>query len=199
MSILSKEQIKAMIEHYGIETPEDISSALKDMFGEALSEILNAELDTELGYEHGEKAPKNTSNRRNGKTRKTVRSSEFGDVDIAVPRDREGSFEPQIVKKNQKSVTGVEERIIAMYAKGMSTRDIEEHLRELYGIEASPTLVSNVTNKLLPVIQEYPRGQTLAEQAAGRSVRHCIHGCHTLQSPAGWACAKQSSVYCAWH
>lgn len=155
MGMLSKEQIKAMIEHYGIETPEDISSALKDMFGEALSEILNAELDTELGYEHGEKAPKNTSNRRNGKTRKTVRSSEFGDVDIAVPRDREGSFEPQIVKKNQKSVTGIEERIIAMYAKGMSTRDIEEHLRELYGIEASPTLVSNVTNKLLPVIQDW--------------------------------------------
>ena len=83
-------------------------------------------------------------------------------------------------KKNQKSVTGIEERIIAMYAKGMSTRDIEDHLREMYGIEASPTLISNATNKLMPVIQEYPRGQTLAKQAAGRSIRHCIHGCDTL-------------------
>lgn len=155
MGILSKEQIREMIEHYEIETPEDISSALKDMFSETLSEMLNAELDTELGYQHGEKAPARTSNRRNGKNRKTVRSSEFGDVKISVPRDREGEFEPQIVRKNQKSVTGIEERIVAMYAKGMSTRDIEDHLRDLYGIEASPTLISNITNKLLPVIQEW--------------------------------------------
>lgn len=155
MSILSKKQIREMIEHYGIETPEDISAALKDMFGQALSEMLNAELDTQLGYPYGEKPPEEIQNRRNGKHRKTVRSSEFGDVKIDVPRDREGEFEPQIVKKNQKSVTGIEERIIAMYAKGMSTRDIEDHLQEMYGIEASATLISNITNKLLPIIQEW--------------------------------------------
>ena len=155
MSILSKEQIRAMIEHYGIKTPEDISSALKDMFGETLSEMLNAELDTELGYEHGGIPPQGVSNRRNGKSRKTIRSSEFGNMEIAIPRDRTGEFEPQIIKKSQKSVTGIEERIIAMYAKGMSTRDIEDHLRDLYGIEASPTLISNITNKLMPIIQEW--------------------------------------------
>lgn len=117
--------------------------------------MLNAELDTQLGYPYGEKPPKDIHNRRNGKNRKTVRSSEFGDVKIDVPRDREGEFEPQIVKKSQKSVTGIEERIIAMYAKGMSTRDIEDHPQELYGIEASSTLISDITNKLLPVIPEW--------------------------------------------
>lgn len=155
MSILSKKQICEMIEYYGIETPEDISVALKDMFGQALSEMLNAELETQLGHPYGEKPPKEVQNRRNGKHRKTVGSSEFGDVEIDVPRGRKGEFEPQIVKKNQKSVTGIEERIIAMYAKGMSTRDIEEHLQEMYGIESSPTLISNITNKLLPIIQEW--------------------------------------------
>lgn len=98
------EQIRDMIQEYGIETPEDIMTALKDMFGVTLTEMLNAEMSTELGYEKSGVPPKGSTNRRNGSHKKTVCSAELGEVDIAIPRDREGQFEPQIVKKGQKSV-----------------------------------------------------------------------------------------------
>ncbi|WP_037193133.1 IS256 family transposase, partial [Rhodococcus rhodochrous] len=97
---------------------------------------------------------KRTTNSRNGYSKKTVRS-EYGDVDIQVPRDREGDFEPNIVKKHQSNVTGIEDQILALYAKGVSTRDIQDHLQQLYGIEVSPTLISNVTNKIVPMIKEW--------------------------------------------
>lgn len=116
------------------------------MFGETIQEIMEAELETHLGYEKHDKKTKSTTNRRNGSSSKTLRSAEYGELPIAVPRDREGEFEPAIVKKNQSSVSGLEERIIAMYAKGMSTRDIQDHFDDLYGSEVSPTLISNVTN-----------------------------------------------------
>lgn len=155
MSMLSKDQIKEMIQHYDIKTTEDIKDAFKDMFGETIQEIMEAELETHLGYEKHDKKTKSTTNRRNGSSSKTLRSSEYGDLPIAVPRDREGEFEPAIVKKNQSSVSGLEERIIAMYAKGMSTRDIQDHFNDLYGSEVSPTLISNVTNKVLPLVKEW--------------------------------------------
>lgn len=155
MSMLSKDQIKEMIQHYDIRTTEDIKDAFKDMFGETIQEILEAELETHLGYEKHDKKTKTTMNRRNGSSSKTLRSAEYGELPIAVPRDREGEFEPAIVKKNQSSISGLEERIIAMYAKGMSTRDIQDHFSDLYGSEVSPTLISNVTNKILPLVKEW--------------------------------------------
>lgn len=155
MSMLSKDQIKEMIQHYDIKTTEDIKGAFKDMFGETIQEIMEAELETHLGYEKHDKKTKSTTNRRNGSSSKTLRSAEYGELPIAVPRDREGEFEPAIVKKNQSSVSGLEERIIAMYAKGMSTRDIQDHFNDLYGSEVSPTLISNVTNKVLPLVKEW--------------------------------------------
>lgn len=155
MSMLSKDQIKEMIQHYDIKTTEDIKDAFKDMFGETIQEIMEAELETHLGYEKHDKTTKTTTNRRNGSSSKTLRSAEYGELPIAVPRDREGEFEPAIVKKNQSSVSGLEERIIAMYAKGMSTRDIQDHFNDLYGSEVSPTLISNVTNKVFPLVKEW--------------------------------------------
>ena len=88
------------------------------------------------------------------KTTKTVRST-HGEIGLAVPRDREGEFEPVIVKKHQKEVTGIEEQILALYAKGVSVRDIQDHLNRLYGVNVSPTLISNVTNRIMPVIKEW--------------------------------------------
>lgn len=155
MSMLSKDQIKEMIQHYDIKTTEDIKDAFKELFGETIQEIMEAELETHLGYEKHDKKTKSTTNRRNGSSSKTLRSAEYGELPIAVPRDREGEFEPAIVKKNQSSVSGLEERIIAMYAKGMSTRDIQDHFNDLYGSEVSPTLISNVTNKVLPLVKEW--------------------------------------------
>lgn len=152
---LSKEQLAELIEKYDVVTADDLAFALKDLFSTALEEMLEAELDTQLGYEKHSKTVKSTRNRRNGKSKKTVRSSEFGEVELSIPRDRNSEFEPQVVEKNQTSLPKIEDRIIFLYAKGLSTRDIQEHLEELYGINVSPTLISNVTNKLLPTIQEW--------------------------------------------
>ena len=154
MSKLSREQKRAILEEYNVKTAEDINTALKDMFGELLQEALEAELDTELGYPKNGSGLDDKTNRRNGHTRKTVRSDR-GELELSVPRDREGEFNPIIVKKHQKEVTGIEEQILALYAKGVSVRDIQAHLNQLYGINVSPTLVSNVTNRIMPVIRDW--------------------------------------------
>lgn len=115
---------------------------------------LDAELDDELGYSRYDYRNKDTNNSRNGHSSKTLRTS-FGDVDVAVPRDRKGEFEPQLLKKNQTSVSqDIEEKILSMYAKGMTTSDIESHICDIYGVEVSDTTVSRVTDKILPVAKE---------------------------------------------
>lgn len=152
--LMSKEQIREFIKEKGLVTADDALGALKDLFKETLEEMLSAELDTELGYKKNEKAGLSEENRRNGQTSKKVRS-ELGEIELTVPRDRTGEFEPVVVRKNQKNITGIEEQILALYAKGVSTREIQDHLVNLYGIEVSPTLVSNVTNKILPMIKEW--------------------------------------------
>ena len=154
MSKLNREQKRAILEEYNVKTADDINTALKDMFGELLQEALEAELDTELGYPKNGQSASNSTNRRNGHTKKSVRSDR-GEIELSVPRDREGAFEPVIVKKHQKEVTGIEEQILALYAKGVSVRDIQAHLNQLYGINVSPTLVSNVTNRIMPVIRDW--------------------------------------------
>lgn len=155
MSMLSKNQIKQMIQHYDIKTTDDIKDAFKDMFGEAIQEIMEAELDTHLGYDKNSKETKDTNNRRNGTSSKTLRSSEFGEIPLTIPRDRNSEYDPIIVKKNQTSLSGLEDQIIAMYTKGLSTREIQDYFTDLYGAEVSPTLISNVTNKILPLVKEW--------------------------------------------
>ncbi|MFB9325646.1 IS256 family transposase, partial [Paenibacillus aurantiacus] len=154
MARFNKEQVKAFVKENNLKTMDDVQSALKELFAETLQSMLEAELDTELGYEKHDVKSKTTSNSRNGKSKKTV-TSEYGELEIAVPRDRNGEFEPVIVKKHQSTVTGIEDQIIAMYAKGVSTRDIQDHLNHLYGIDVSPTMISNVTNKIVPLIKEW--------------------------------------------
>jgi transposase-like protein len=155
MGLLSKEQIRGLIKERNMKTTDDISLMLKDLFSETLQEMMEAELDTTLGYEKNESnATKSGGNRRNGHSKKTV-VSEYGDSEILVPRDRDGEHDPVIVKKHQKNLTGIEEQIIALYSKGMTVRDIQDHLNHMYGVEISPTLVSNVTNKLMPIIKEW--------------------------------------------
>ena len=154
MSILTKEQIQELIREKNLVTADDVQNMLKEMFAETLQEMLEGELDTELGYPKNGVKPEKTANRRNGHTSKKVRSS-YGELELSVPRDRDGEFEPGVIKKRQKEVTGIEEQIIALYAKGVSVRDIQSHLNQLYGIEVSPTLISNVTNKIMPLIREW--------------------------------------------
>ena len=137
-----------------MKTAEDVQAALKAVFAETLQAMLDGELDTHLGYPKYAIQRKQTRNSRNGHSKKTV-TSQYGEVDLAIPRDRQGTFDPVVVPKHQTTMVGIEDQIVALYARGMTTRDIQAQLTDLYGVEVSPTLVSNVTDKLLPVIQEW--------------------------------------------
>jgi transposase-like protein len=154
MGLMSKEQLRQFIKENNLVTAQDAQNALKELFAETLQEMLQAEMDTHLGYDKHDVKNKQTSNSRNGKSKKTV-VSEYGEQEIAVPRDRLGEFEPLVVKKHQSNVTGIEDQIVALYAKGVSTREIQDHLMNVYGIDVSPTLISNVTNKIVPLIKEW--------------------------------------------
>ena len=116
---------------------------------------LDAELDDELGYSKYDYKNKDTDNSRNGHSSKTLRTG-FGDVEVSVPRDRRSEFEPRLLKKNQTGISqDIEEKILSMYAKGMTTSDIEAHIRDIYGVDVSDTTVSRITDKILPVAKEW--------------------------------------------
>ena len=138
----------------GCETPADLTAKLKDLFSGALETMLEAEMDEHLGYEKNSVQGNNSGNSRNGYGKKTVKS-EWGESEIVVPRDRNGTFEPQVVEKRQTRTDDIETRILAMFAKGMSTRDIEDHLRDIYGVDASPGLISRITDKIMPAVAEW--------------------------------------------
>ena len=141
----------------GWERPEDLMAdggLIKELRKALMQRMLGAELTDHLGYEHGQEPPPVQTNRRNGVSRKTLRS-EDGAFEIEVPRDREGSFEPRLIGKGQTRIDGLDEKIIAMYARGMSVRDIRGHLEELYGLEVSPDLISRVTDAVLDEVKEW--------------------------------------------
>jgi putative transposase len=154
MGLWTKEQLRAFIKENKLVSAQDAQNALKDLFAETLQEMLEAEMDTHLGYQKHDVQNKQTKNSRNGKSKKSI-VSEYGEQEISIPRDRDGEFEPLVVKKHQSNVTGIEDQIIALYAKGVSTREIQDHLQNLYGIDLSPTFISNVTNKIVPLIKEW--------------------------------------------
>lgn len=135
-------------------TVEDIHSKLKELFKDAMQEMLEAEITEHLGYEKNSAAGNNTGNSRNGYSQKTVKTK-FGPTEIEIPRDRNSEFEPQLIKKHDNTVNGIEDQIIGMYAKGLSTRDIEDQMRDIYGIDVSPTLVSKITDKIMPQVMEW--------------------------------------------
>jgi len=135
-------------------TTKDITAELKRLFGATLEQMLESEMDEHLGYvKHSPEGDK-SGNSRNGYGKKTI-SSEWGESEISVPRDRNGEFEPKVIEKRQTRTDDIENRIIAMYAKGTSTRDIEDQLRDIYGIDASPALISSITDKILPQAAEF--------------------------------------------
>lgn len=149
-----KELMEYLFQNYELKNALDVQEALKDMFSETLETMLNAELDEHLGYSKSENNIEHTSNRRNGKSTKTVKS-QLGEFDLNIPRDREASFEPQVVQKHQKDISGIEEKILSMYAKGQSQRDISATIEDIYGFEVSHETVSKVTDKIVPLVQEF--------------------------------------------
>jgi len=150
-------QMQELLKDYNIKDMADINELFKEMVGTVLENGLDAEMDEELGYSKYDYKTRDTDNYRNGHSKKTMRTS-FGEMELNVPRDRNGEFEPQIIKKQQTSLSGdIEEKIISMYAKGMTTGDIEEHIQEIYGLDVSDTTVSRITDKILPVAKEWQR------------------------------------------
>jgi len=154
MSTLPKEVLRSIIVDGGLQTSDDVHTYLKELFKDTLQEMLEAELDLKLGYEKHDRDGKNTDNRRNGYTNKKVKSK-YGTIDISVPRDRNGEFEPTVIPKNKRNISGIEEQIISLYARGMSTRDIHDQINDIYGIEVSAEMVSKITDKVLPQIKEW--------------------------------------------
>lgn len=154
MGILTKEQIRQLIKEKNMKTAQDVQETLKEMFAETLQEMLEAELEEELGYSKYDYKNKKTSNSRNGHSKKKVHS-DYGSFELNIPRDRQGDFNPQVVKKNEHDISSIEDQILSMYARGMSVRDIQNHLQSIYGLDASPTLISKITDKILPLITEW--------------------------------------------
>jgi len=147
-----KELISLLAEQ--CKTLGDVQTLLKSLFKGTVETMLEAEMDEHLGYEKHSVLGNNSGNSRNGYGKKTIKT-ELGETEISVPRDRKGTFEPQVIEKRQTKSEDLENRIIAMYAKGMSNRDIEDHLRDIYGVEASASLISRITDKIMPAVAEW--------------------------------------------
>lgn len=145
---------KAILENYQPESVEDMQDALKDIFGPMFEAMLQGEMDNYLGYKSNDHQEKATTNRRNGYTEKSVKTS-FGELNIKTPRDREGTFEPQLIQKRQKDVSGIESKVLSMYARGMSQRDIASTIEDIYGFEISHEQISTITDRILDEVSEW--------------------------------------------
>ncbi len=132
----------------------DIQSKLKRLFAGTIEQMLEAEMDEHLGYEKNDVSGNNSGNSRNGYNHKTI-ISDYGESEISIPRDRKGEFEPKVIKKRKTRTDEIEQKILAMYQKGMSQRDIEDNLREIYGAEVPQSLISKITDKILPEVNEW--------------------------------------------
>lgn len=152
---ITKEVLDELLKEY--KGPEDLTGPeglLKQLTKALIERAMDAEMTTHLGYEKHDQSEKDTTNRRNGRTKKTVRSDQ-GPLEIEIPRDREGTFEPAIVPKHQREFKGFDDKIISMYSRGMTTREITEHLKEIYGTEISPELVSRVTDEVKELLEAW--------------------------------------------
>lgn len=147
-------KIRELLQMANVDSMDDIQNLFKEIIAEFMENDLEAELDEDLGCNKYDYKNKTTDNSRNGHSGKNLRTS-FGEVEVSVPRDRKGEFEPQIPKKNQTSISqDIEEKILTLYAKGMTTGDIETHIQDIYGLSISDTTISRVTDKILPVVKE---------------------------------------------
>ncbi|MBO4996993.1 MAG: IS256 family transposase [Lachnospira sp.] len=144
---------QAIIDEYQPQTAEDMQAALKDIFGPMFESMLQGEMDAHLGYESNDHGYKATNNRRNGYSYKTVKTT-YGDIPVDVPRDRDASFEPQAIPKRSRDVSGIEDKVLSMYAKGMSQRDIADTIEDIYGFEISHETISNITDRVIETADE---------------------------------------------
>lgn len=154
MAKREKSLMRQLIEERGIKDVSGVQDLIKEMTANLIQECMDAELEDELGYSKYDYKNKQTGNSRNGSYKKTVNSSQ-GEIELSIPRYRDGEYEPQIVRKHQMDISAIEDKILFLYSQGTSTRDIEKAMQELYGIEVDSTRVSKITDKLLPLIREW--------------------------------------------
>lgn len=150
----SVELANRIIAEYAPESVEDMENALKDVFGPMFEAMLQGEMNNHLGYSSNDKSDKITENRRNGYGNKTLNTTK-GNIEINVPRDRDASFEPQLIKKRQRDVSEIEDKVISMYAKGMSQRDISSTIEDIYGFSVSHEMISDITDAVIPEMEEW--------------------------------------------
>ena len=150
----SVELANRIIAEYAPESVEDMENALKDVFGPMFEAMLQGEMNNHLGYSSNDKSDKTTENRRNGYGNKILNTTK-GNIEINVPRDRDASFEPQLIKKRQRDVSEIEDKVISMYAKGMSQRDISSTIEDIYGFSVSHEMISDITDAVIPEMEEW--------------------------------------------
>lgn len=139
---------KLIMEQYQPQNKDDMQEAIKDVFGPMLEAMLQDEMDNYLGYTSNDHGSKDIGNRRNGYIDKTDRRS-FGEIPVSVPRDQDGSFEPQAIPKRSKDITGIEDKVLSMYGRGISQRDISSTIEDIYGFSLSAESISNITDRVL--------------------------------------------------
>lgn len=145
---------QAILDAYQPKSAEEMNDALKDLFGPMFEAMLKGELNHHLGYESNDKSQKKDDNRRNGYGKKQIKTTQ-GDIAINVPRDRDGSFEPQLVPKRKKDVSAIENKVLAMYARGMSQRDISSTIEDIYSFSMSHEMISDITDAIVPELEEW--------------------------------------------
>jgi transposase-like protein len=188
MDFTDKQQIKQFIEDNEIRDIVKLNEFLKGISGAVIEQMLEAERDEHLGYEKHHRSRVRKDNTRNGYSKKTVRSI-HGESELSIPRDRDGSFSPQVVQKHQTDISELENKVLSMYAKGMTVRDIQEHVADIYGADISPQTISNITDKVMPSVTAW-RNRPLEEVYAivyidgirykvrenGRVQSKCVYG-----------------------
>ena len=154
MTKVPAEMMREFVRSQKFTSTDEVMTAMKNMFKDILQEVMECELADELGYEKSERVSNcecgnKSKNYRNGYSKKTIKT-QMGELDIKVPRDRNGEYEPKIIGKYTRNVDGMEEKILSLYACGMSQRDIAEQIKNLYDVEISPELVSKISEKIMP-------------------------------------------------
>lgn len=159
MELTPKELMKQYVDSQNFTSTTEIMQAMKDLFRDAIQQVMESELDVELGYEKSKRMSESekdnlSKNYRNGYSKKTVKT-QLGEIEVKVPRDRNGEYDPKIIGKYSRNADGMEEKILSLYACGMSQRDISEQIKNLYDVEISPELVSKISEKIMPEVNEW--------------------------------------------
>ena len=188
---VAKEQIRQIISENNISSVADVYSFLKESLKDILQELMKAELEASLGYGKNQKGDLATTNKRNGHSPKTLKS-QYGEFQVDVPRDRNGEFEPKPIPKYQRDISGIEGKVISLYARGMSKRDIHDQLQGLYGIEVSAEMVSRITDRVLSQVKGWQF------RPPGPNMPICLHGLHPLQSEGGRADTQPGGLCGPW-